>query len=72
MLIFHLIYCSSLDGTCNTQINKVVCHPTLPLIVTGHEDKYIRFFDSKSGNVIRIRRYHNSVDNYFQVKLLTL
>ena len=37
------------DGTNKTQINQVVSHPTLPLLVTAHEDKYIRFFDSKSG-----------------------
>ena len=37
------------DGTPNTQINKVVCHPTLPIVVTGHEDKYIRFYDANTG-----------------------
>ena len=37
------------DGTPNTQINKVVCHPTLPIVITGHEDKYIRFFDVNTG-----------------------
>ncbi|KAG0204152.1 hypothetical protein BGX28_003803 [Mortierella sp. GBA30] len=39
----------SYDGTPATQINKVVCHPTLPLVVSGHEDRYIRFFDLNSG-----------------------
>ena len=37
------------DGTSKTQINKVVCHPTLPIIVSAHEDKYIRFYDSNTG-----------------------
>ncbi|KAG0254932.1 hypothetical protein BG011_005421 [Mortierella polycephala] len=37
------------DGTHATQINKLVCHPTLPLVVSGHEDRYIRFFDLNSG-----------------------
>ncbi|KAG0280437.1 hypothetical protein BGZ96_001565 [Linnemannia gamsii] len=37
------------DGTTGTQINKVICHPTLPVVVSGHEDRYIRFFDLKSG-----------------------
>ena len=37
------------DGTPDTQINKVVCHPTLPIIVTAHEDKYIRFYDANTG-----------------------
>ncbi|KAI8093369.1 WD40-repeat-containing domain protein [Halteromyces radiatus] len=37
------------DSTCKTQINKVVSHPTMPLIVSGHEDRQIRFFDINSG-----------------------
>ncbi|KAI1311535.1 hypothetical protein EDD11_003451 [Mortierella claussenii] len=39
----------SYDGTTATQINKIVCHPTLPMVVSGHEDRYIRFFDINSG-----------------------
>ncbi|KAG0206009.1 hypothetical protein BGX28_002511 [Mortierella sp. GBA30] len=39
----------SYDGTPATQINKVVCHPTMPIVVSGHEDRYIRFFDINSG-----------------------
>ena len=46
------VYCFTLDGTPNTQINKLVSHPTLPMILTAHEDKYIRFFDSKSGTCV--------------------
>jgi hypothetical protein len=37
------------DGTAATQVNRVVVHPTLPLAVTAHEDKYLRFFDTASG-----------------------
>ncbi|KAK3813520.1 MAG: WD40-repeat-containing domain protein [Linnemannia elongata] len=37
------------DGTSKTQINKIVCHPTMPVVVSGHEDRYIRFFDINSG-----------------------
>ncbi|KAH8928180.1 WD40 repeat-like protein [Atractiella rhizophila] len=37
------------DGTPATQINKVITHPTLPLLITAHEDKYIRFFDINTG-----------------------
>ncbi|KAF8947003.1 hypothetical protein BGZ47_010665 [Haplosporangium gracile] len=37
------------DGTAKTQINKIVCHPTMPVVVSGHEDRYIRFFDINSG-----------------------
>ncbi|RXW24871.1 hypothetical protein EST38_g949 [Candolleomyces aberdarensis] len=39
----------SYDGTSNTQINCVTSHPTMPLLVTGHEDKYIRIFDITTG-----------------------
>ncbi|KAF9905402.1 hypothetical protein EC991_001697 [Linnemannia zychae] len=37
------------DGTMKTQINKIVCHPTMPVVVSGHEDRYVRFFDINSG-----------------------
>ncbi|KAG9018194.1 hypothetical protein FRB90_011892 [Tulasnella sp. 427] len=37
------------DGTPATQINKVVSHPTMSILVTAHEDKYIRLFDLVTG-----------------------
>ena len=30
-------------------ITKVVSHPTLPLTITAHEDRHIRFFDNNTG-----------------------
>ncbi|TFK25062.1 WD40 repeat-like protein [Coprinopsis marcescibilis] len=39
----------SYDGTSATQINCLTSHPTMPLLVTGHEDKYIRLFDIVTG-----------------------
>nr|CAI5854598.1 unnamed protein product [Callosobruchus analis] len=33
-------------------INKIVCHPTLPLTVTAHEDRHIRFWDNNTGKVV--------------------
>ncbi|KAI6659241.1 Striatin [Oopsacas minuta] len=42
----------SYDGTQGTQINRVVSHPTSPVIITAHEDKQINFFDYKTGEVI--------------------
>lgn len=39
----------TIDGTANTQINSLVSHPTMPLIVTAHEDRYIRIFDITTG-----------------------
>lgn len=39
------------DNTPATQINKIRCHPTVPIAVTAHEDKYLRFYDLNSGAV---------------------
>ncbi|KAI5710085.1 hypothetical protein M8J76_009388 [Diaphorina citri] len=33
-------------------INRVVCHPTLPLTITAHDDRHIRFFDNVSGKLV--------------------
>lgn len=38
---------SALSGS--NHINKVVSHPTLPVTITAHEDRHIKFFDNKSG-----------------------
>lgn len=35
----------ALDGTERSQINKIVSHQTVPLLVTAHEDRFIRIFD---------------------------
>ncbi|QRV89951.1 striatin-like protein [Ceratobasidium sp. AG-Ba] len=37
------------DGTSATQVNAIVSHPTMPLLITAHEDKYIRIFDITTG-----------------------
>ncbi|KAG9295235.1 hypothetical protein G9A89_000058 [Geosiphon pyriformis] len=37
------------DHTPGTQINRIITHPTLPLIFSAHEDQYIRFFDINTG-----------------------
>jgi len=39
------------DGTSNTQINRVVSHPTMSLLITTHEDKYLRIFDLATGQL---------------------
>jgi striatin 1/3/4 len=38
------------DGTPATQINRLVSHPTMSLLVTAHEDKFIRIFDIVTGS----------------------
>ncbi|XP_061167521.1 striatin-3-like isoform X5 [Saccostrea echinata] len=42
---------ASEDGS-NNQINCVVNHPTLPVTITAHEDRNIRFFDNTTGKLI--------------------
>ncbi|XP_055464494.1 striatin-3 isoform X2 [Psammomys obesus] len=36
----------------SNHINRVVSHPTLPITVTAHEDRHIKFFDNKTGKMI--------------------
>jgi len=33
-------------------INSVLAHPTLPITITGHEDRHIRFYDNNSGSLV--------------------
>lgn len=46
------------DGTVRTQINTLVAHPTMPLVVSGHEDKQIKFFDLRSGSCTQSMSAH--------------
>lgn len=43
---------STYDGTFQTQINRVISHPTNNLLITAHEDKQIKFFDTRSGQCV--------------------
>uniref|UniRef100_A0A336KGC5 CSON006515 protein n=1 Tax=Culicoides sonorensis TaxID=179676 RepID=A0A336KGC5_CULSO len=40
------------SGNFGKYIYKVICHPTLPLMITAHEDRHIRFWDSNTGNLV--------------------
>ncbi|XP_033105020.1 striatin-3-like isoform X3 [Anneissia japonica] len=40
---------SECDGS--TQINCAISHPTLPITITAHEDRHIRFFDNNTGKM---------------------
>ncbi|ESO96474.1 hypothetical protein LOTGIDRAFT_231798 [Lottia gigantea] len=40
------------DSSSSNQINRVVSHPTLPLTITAHEDRHIRFFDNNTGQIV--------------------
>nr|XP_019597533.1 PREDICTED: striatin isoform X3 [Rhinolophus sinicus] len=45
---------SNLDTTANSscQINRVISHPTLPISITAHEDRHIKFYDNNTGKLI--------------------
>ncbi|XP_041355160.1 striatin-3-like isoform X2 [Gigantopelta aegis] len=40
------------ESTGVNQINRVINHPTLPMTITAHEDRHIRFFDNNTGKLI--------------------
>jgi striatin 1/3/4 len=33
----------------NYRINRIISHPSQPIIITAHEDRKIRYFDTNSG-----------------------
>ncbi|XP_030071142.1 striatin-3 isoform X3 [Microcaecilia unicolor] len=45
---------SSMDSgsQLTSHINRVVSHSTLPVTITAHEDRHIKFFDNKTGKMI--------------------
>uniref|UniRef100_A0A2K5JU60 Uncharacterized protein n=1 Tax=Colobus angolensis palliatus TaxID=336983 RepID=A0A2K5JU60_COLAP len=45
---------SNVDTTANSscQINRVISHPTLPISITAHEDRHIKFYDNNTGKLI--------------------
>uniref|UniRef100_A0A803V9C6 Striatin n=1 Tax=Ficedula albicollis TaxID=59894 RepID=A0A803V9C6_FICAL len=44
---------SSVDTSISScQINRVISHPTLPISITAHEDRHIKFYDNNTGKLI--------------------
>lgn len=39
-------------------INRVICHPTLALTITAHEDRQIRFWDNSTGKMLHAMVAH--------------
>lgn len=39
-------------------VNRVVCHPTLSLTITAHEDRQIRFWDNSTGKMLHAMVAH--------------
>ena len=45
-------------------INKVLSHPTLPLTITAHEDRHIRFYDNNTGALVHRYRELNPINKF--------
>jgi len=44
------------EGACG--VNRVICHPTLALTITAHEDRHIRFWDNSTGKMLHAMVAH--------------
>lgn len=53
ILLYLAVFCVDVwllsDGTPATQVNCITSHPTMSLLVTAHEDKFVRIFDLTTG-----------------------
>ena len=45
----------------------MLSHPTLPLTITAHEDRHIRFYDNTTGALVH--RYKLRIDDYLSTKV---
>ncbi|XP_075718969.1 striatin isoform X3 [Rhinoderma darwinii] len=43
---------SCIDTASSCQINRVISHSTLPITITAHEDRHIKFYDNNTGKLI--------------------
>ena len=48
MLIEYIVPVAA-ESNVSSQINCVISHPTLPVTITAHRDRQIRFFDNNTG-----------------------
>uniref|UniRef100_A0A672U7S5 Striatin n=1 Tax=Strigops habroptila TaxID=2489341 RepID=A0A672U7S5_STRHB len=46
----RILTLESISSSC--QINRVISHPTLPISITAHEDRHIKFYDNNTGKLI--------------------
>ncbi|KAL8610961.1 hypothetical protein ACOMHN_042577 [Nucella lapillus] len=46
------------DTSGSNQINCIINHPTMPVTITAHEDRHIRFFDNNTGKLIHAMVAH--------------
>lgn len=50
----------SFDNGDSCRVNSVVVHPTMPVVVSAHEDRQIKFWDLNSGKF----QYQFSISHY--------
>ncbi|NXD85492.1 STRN protein, partial [Halcyon senegalensis] len=50
--ILTLESCVDTAVSSSCQINRVISHPTLPISITAHEDRHIKFYDNNTGKLI--------------------
>ena len=48
-MLRELVNDESSSKDANYRINRLISHPSQPMIITAHDDRSIRFFDSNSG-----------------------
>ncbi|KAI9203110.1 WD40-repeat-containing domain protein [Polychytrium aggregatum] len=48
------------EGYAATQINRILCHPSQPLLITASEDRHLRFYDIKNGKCLKTLLAHES------------
>lgn len=52
----HFLIMGNADDVPPSQANSIVSHPTMPLLITAHEDKHIRIFDIVTGEYTENQR----------------
>ena len=55
---------SSSSGDPNYRINRLISHPSQPIIITAHDDRKIRYFDSNSGKEILWKLHISSYSKF--------
>lgn len=57
-----------IDGTNNTQINKIITHLKGNVLISGHENKYIRFYDINSGIITYLSQASNIIKHNVHIQ----
>ncbi|XP_013409886.1 striatin-3 isoform X2 [Lingula anatina] len=48
----QVIKLETAEDSPNGRINRLISHPTLPVTITAHEDRHIRFYDNNTGKML--------------------